>query len=89
MGQWFGLHAFTAKGPGSIPGQGIKSPQAVWYSQNKERERENKEHDGKIDAKELWVRSIWIYLFEWEKKMNIICVPYECSPKAVLSRGRF
>ena len=68
MVQWLELQAFTAKGPGSIPGQGIKIPQAVWCRQN----RENKQHDGKIDAKELWVRSIWIYLFEWEKKVKII-----------------
>ena len=27
--QWLGLCAFTADGPGSIPGQGIKIPQAV------------------------------------------------------------
>ena len=27
--QWLGLRTFTAKGPGSIPGQGIKIPQAV------------------------------------------------------------
>ena len=29
MVQWLGLHAFTAKGPGSIPGQGTKIPQAT------------------------------------------------------------
>ena len=27
--QWLGLHAFTAKGPGSIPGWGTKIPQAL------------------------------------------------------------
>ena len=27
--QWLGLHAFTAKGPSSIPGWGTKIPQAV------------------------------------------------------------
>ena len=29
MVQWLGLLAFTAKGPGSIPGQGTKIPQAT------------------------------------------------------------
>ena len=28
--QWLGLHAFTAKGVGSVPGQGTKIPQATW-----------------------------------------------------------
>ena len=31
--QWLGLHAFTAKGMCSIPGWGIKSPQAALYGQ--------------------------------------------------------
>ena len=31
--KWLGLRAFTAKGQGSIPGQGTKIPQAVWCSQ--------------------------------------------------------
>ena len=35
--QWLGISVFTAMGPGSIPGQGTKILQAVWYSkkQNK------------------------------------------------------
>ena len=28
--QWLGLGAFTAKGPGSIRGEGTKIPQATW-----------------------------------------------------------
>ena len=40
--QWLGLHASTAKGTGSIPGQGTKIPQAVWCSQKTERKKENK-----------------------------------------------
>ena len=31
--QGLGLGAFTAVGPGSIPGQGTKIPQATWHSQ--------------------------------------------------------
>ena len=31
--QWLGLHALTAKGPGSIPGGGTKIPQAVQHGQ--------------------------------------------------------
>ena len=32
--QWLGLHVFTAKGMGSIPGQGTKIPQARQHGQN-------------------------------------------------------
>ena len=32
-GLWLGLGAFTARSPGSIPGQGTKIPQAVRHSQ--------------------------------------------------------
>ena len=35
--QWLRLCTFTAKGPGSIPGQGTKIPQAVWSSQKKKK----------------------------------------------------
>ena len=28
--QWLGIGALTAKGPGSVPGQGTKIPQATW-----------------------------------------------------------
>ena len=35
MVQWLGLHAVTAKGPGLIPGQGIKILQSVQHSQEK------------------------------------------------------
>ena len=34
--QWLGLCAFTAKGVGSIPGQGTKIPQAAWCGQKKD-----------------------------------------------------
>ena len=33
--QWLRLHASTAEGLGSIPGQGTKIPHAVWYGQKK------------------------------------------------------
>ena len=33
--QWLGLSAFTAEGPGSIPGWEMKIPQAVWWGQPK------------------------------------------------------
>ena len=35
--QWLGLRTFTAEGAGSIPGQGIKIPQAVWHGQKKKK----------------------------------------------------
>ena len=38
MIQWLGLGAFTAEGPGSIPGQGTKIPQATWRGQKKKRQ---------------------------------------------------
>ena len=28
--EWLGLHAFTAMGPGAIPGWGARIPQAAW-----------------------------------------------------------
>ena len=31
--QWLGLHASTAGGVGSIPGQGTEIPQAAWHGQ--------------------------------------------------------
>ena len=33
--QWLGLCAFTANGPGSMPGWGTKIPQAAWRGQRK------------------------------------------------------
>ena len=35
--QWLGLGAFTAKGPGSIPGWGTKIPEATWGDQKKKK----------------------------------------------------
>ena len=35
--QWLGLHASTAGGPGLIPGQGNKIPQARWCGQKKKK----------------------------------------------------
>ena len=34
--QWLRPHAFAAEGTGSIPNQGVRIPQAVWLSQNKQ-----------------------------------------------------
>jgi len=42
--QWLGLHAFIAKGAGSIPGQGTKIPQAQQSGQ------ENKNKTKKFTA---------------------------------------
>ena len=44
--QWLGFCAFTAKGPGSTPGQGSKIQQAVWpkQKQNKMKQKKN-QHD--------------------------------------------
>lgn len=35
MVQGLGVHAFTAKGPGSVPSGGTKIPQATEYGHNK------------------------------------------------------
>ena len=35
--QWLGLHASTAGGTGSIPGQGTKIPHALWHDQKQNR----------------------------------------------------
>ena len=37
--QWLGVSAFIAGGPGLIPGQGTKIPQATQYGQKKKKER--------------------------------------------------
>ena len=48
MVQWLGLCAFTAEGPGSIPGRGTKIPQAGQCGQHpppkKRKEKERKPH---------------------------------------------
>ena len=33
--QWLGVHHFTTKGMGSIPGGGTKFPQIAWHGQIK------------------------------------------------------
>ena len=35
VAQRLGFPTFTAKGPGSIPGQGTKIRQAMWYSKKR------------------------------------------------------
>jgi len=37
VGQWLGLQALMAEGPGSIPGQETNIPQAAWHSQKKKK----------------------------------------------------
>ena len=41
--QWLGLSAFTAVGPGSIPGRGAKIPQATRHSQKKKKKKKKSE----------------------------------------------
>ena len=45
VGQWLGLCAFTAEGPGSIPAQGTNIPQAMWYGGKKKKEVKKKLRD--------------------------------------------
>ena len=35
MAQWLGLRDFTARGTGSIPGQGTNISQAAWHGKPK------------------------------------------------------
>ena len=37
--QWLGVSAFIAGGPGLIPGQGTKIPQATQYGQKKKKRK--------------------------------------------------
>ena len=43
--QWLGLHALTAEGPGSIPGQGTKIPQATGCGEKKKKNLKNKQKE--------------------------------------------
>ena len=43
MVQWLGLHAFTAKNLGSVPGQETEIPYAAWRSQKEETVRSQKQ----------------------------------------------
>ena len=36
---WLGLHTLTAKDCGSVPGQGTKITQAVWYNQKEKKKK--------------------------------------------------
>ena len=50
MVQWLVLHASTAEGVGSTPGQGTNIPQARWYGQKKE----------KVGGESLgWLGTLW------------------------------
>ena len=40
--QWLGLGTFTAEGPGSTPGRGIKIPQAGQQGQKKKKKKKEK-----------------------------------------------
>ena len=63
--QWLGLHTFTAKGPGSIPGQGTKIPHPaccmVWPPQN-------------FFIYIVWVCiiSVYIHTYVWSYMYNFI-----------------
>ena len=41
MAQWLGLCTSTAEGPGSIPGQGTKKPQAACTAKDKTKQNKN------------------------------------------------
>ena len=41
---WLRLHAFTARGPGSIPGRGTKIPLATWDGQPPPPKKQQQQH---------------------------------------------
>ena len=47
--QWLGLSAFTDKSPGSIPGQGTKTPTSGLGWQKKKKKKESKINNEKFD----------------------------------------
>ena len=61
--QWLGLHAFTAKGPGSISGQGTKIPQASRRGQN---QKNNTKQKNKISS----LKNYKMVLYEGTKGMK-------------------
>ena len=52
--QWLLLHAFTAEGPGSIPGWGAKIPQAV----RRGREKNNNKWMQRTDEREAVIQDL-------------------------------
>ena len=56
--QWLGLCTSTAAGPGSIPGQGTKIPQAALCGLKKT--KQNKTHPNKQKKLSLWYINIHV-----------------------------
>ena len=69
MVQWLGLGALTARGPGSIPGQGTKILQAMWHGQKppKKQKRKNK------NIHEITDLVYWLYFFQYALKQTHKC----------------
>ena len=64
--QWLGLGTFTAKVPGSIPGQGTKIPQAKSLGQKRKKKKE---------ISLLWSNRLWILFFLWLHHTKWAVVP--------------
>ena len=62
MVQWVGLHISTAEGTGSIPSQGTKVPQTVWYSQKKRKTKQNKKAQPTNQPKTLLQKALLAFL---------------------------
>ena len=50
--QWLGCCAFTAEGPGSTPGQGTKTLQALWQNKNKNKNKQTKKREKQKNKKQ-------------------------------------
>ena len=48
--QWLALYIFIAWGLGSIPGQGTKILQVIWYSQKKEKYSQEDDRESDVVA---------------------------------------
>ena len=48
MVQCLGLGTLTAKGPGSVPDQGTKIPQAMQYAQKNKQNKTQKKTNGRV-----------------------------------------
>ena len=51
MVQWLGLHTFTGAGPGSIPGQELRSRSPCGHAKNKKQQQQKQETSVGKDVK--------------------------------------
>ena len=59
--QWLGVHHFTTKGMGSIPGRGTKIPQIAWHGQMKQKKFFLKNFSLDMLARLVKISTKWFY----------------------------